>query len=340
VFRPGDAMQLLRPLPAGGAKPFVLERRPLPSVRAALARDARRGLAGRTKSLPPKYFYDERGSRLFDAICDLPEYYLTRAETALLARNAADIIATANPATLVELGAGTSRKTRLLLRAASRAGIDLLYVPIDVCEEVLRETGEELVRQFPGLRVQALVADYERDVRRLPEGENRLVAFLGSTIGNLDPSHTRRFLKRLADGLRPGEHLLLGADLVKPVERLEAAYNDSAGVTAEFNRNLLRVLNRELGGNFPTDAFDHVAFFDRRKSRIEMHLRAREPLKARLEAIDLDVRLRAGETIHTEVSRKFTVDRLERRLGAAGFQTVRWYLPADSGYALVLAERV
>jgi L-histidine Nalpha-methyltransferase len=337
VFTPGT-MHLLRSLAAGGESPFALEKRPLPNVRAALARDARRGLGGRTKSLPPKYFYDERGSRLFDAICDLPEYYLTRTETALLARHAADVVAASNPQTLIELGAGTSRKTRLLLAAAERARVDLLYVPIDVCEEVLRETGEELVRAFPRLRVQALVADYEHE--RLPDGPNRLVAFLGSTIGNLDPAQTRRFLKRLGEDLRPGEHLLLGADLVKPIERLEAAYNDSAGVTAEFNRNLLRVLNRELDGDFPADAFEHVAFFDRRKSRIEMHLRARQPLKARLRAIDLDVALRKGETIHTEVSRKFKVEGLDRTLAGAGFQTVRWYLPADSGYALILAERV
>ncbi|MGH7803500.1 MAG: L-histidine N(alpha)-methyltransferase [Candidatus Binatia bacterium] len=335
---PPGTMHLLRSLPAGGESPFALEKRPLPNVRAALARDARRGLAGRTKSLPPKYFYDERGSRLFDAICDLPEYYLTRTETALLERHAADVIASSNPQTLIELGAGTSRKTRLLLAAAARARVDLLYVPIDVCEEVLRETGEELVREFPRLRVQALVADYERE--RLPDGPNRLVAFLGSTIGNLDPAQARRFLKRLGEDLRPGEHLLLGADLVKPVERLEAAYNDSAGVTAEFNRNLLRVLNRELDGDFPAEAFEHVAFFDRRKSRIEMHLRARQPLKARLKAIDLVVALRAGETIHTEVSRKFKVEGLDRTLANAGFSTVRWYLPADVGYALVLAERV
>ena len=339
MLRPGD-MQSARSAPLPGGAPFVLERRPLPSVRKALARDARRGLAARSKSLPPKYLYDERGSRLFDEICDLPEYYLTRTETDLLTRHARDIIDTANPATLIELGAGTSRKTRLLLRAATAARVDLVYVPIDVCEEVLRESGAELVREFPRLRVQALVADYERDVRHLPDGPRRLVAFLGSTIGNPPPAHTRRFLKRLADGLRPGEHLLLGADLVKPVERLEAAYNDSAGVTAEFNRNVLRVLNRELDGNFPADAFEHVAFFDRRKSRIEMHLRARKPLRARLKAIDLDVALRAGETIHTEVSRKFTVDRLDHTLAAAGFETVRWYLPNDSSYALILAERV
>jgi L-histidine Nalpha-methyltransferase len=331
-------MPSARPLAAADER-FVLERLPMPDPRAALARDVQRGLAREQKTLPSKYFYDERGSALFDAICDVPEYYLTRTETALLERHAADVIATANPRTIVELGAGTARKTRILLAAARRARIALEYVPLDVCEEVLRATGAALLAEDPRLRVHALVADYERDLEKLPDLPNRLVAFLGSTIGNLEPRRTRRFFARLASALRPGEHLLLGADLVKPIGRLESAYDDAAGVTAEFNRNLLRVLNRELDGDLDPDAFDHVARFDRRKSRVEMHLRARESHRATLAAIGLEVSFRAGETIHTEISRKFTVERLERSLGAAGFTPVRWYLPDDESYALVLAER-
>ncbi len=305
--------------------------------RAQLAADVWRGLTGQPKRLPPKYFYDDRGSRLFEAICELPEYYLTRTEHALLAEVADAVIAVTRPALLVELGSGVSRKTRLLLDALTRVRPAATYMPIDVSETTLRRSAAALRAAYPALHVHALVADYEHGLPHLAAVGPRLVAFLGSTIGNFAPPDDQTFLRRLARQLASGDHVLLGVDLVKPVERLHAAYNDAAGVTAEFNRNVLRVLNRELQADFDPARFDHVAFYDPARAQIEMHLRARAAHAVRIAALDLTVPFAAGETIHTESSRKFTRASAALMLAAAGFRLERWYASPDAAFALALA---
>jgi L-histidine N-alpha-methyltransferase len=305
---------------------------------AELADDVRRGLLAPQKTLPPKYFYDERGSQLFDAICDLPEYYLSRTGQALLERAADDIVRITRPAVVVELGSGTARKTRTLLDALERAGRDVCYMPMDVSEATLRSAASALLAAYPRLRVHAMVGDYERDLHRLPAGERRLVLFLGSTIGNLTPAATAQFLAALRRQMTDGEHFLLGIDLVKPRAVLEAAYNDGAGVTAEFNRNVLRVINRELGADFNPSRFEHVAFFNPERSQIEMHLRARSAHQVAIRRLPLTVRLAAGETIHTEISRKFTRHEVEAALVATAFAPVEWYTPHNEYFALALAR--
>ena len=311
-----------------------------PERDSTLADDVRRGLVARRKSIPPKHFYDEEGSRLFDRISELPEYYLTRAEQRLLEASAGEILAIAQPTDLIELGSGAAKKTRALLDAAEALGMEPRYRPFDVCEPMLRESAESLLSRYPWLQVHAMCADYERHLDRLPPGERRLVAFLGSTIGNFTPARAAAFVATIADQLDPGEHFLLGADLVKPVDVLESAYDDSAGITAEFNRNVLRVINRELGANFDPGAFDHLAFFNRAKSRIEMHLRARKLQRVRLARLGLSVEVQPGETIHTEISRKFTRRELEALCRRAGFALRRWFSPDDRSFGLALAERV
>ena len=306
--------------------------------RDRLADDVRRGLAGRPKRLPPKYFYDDRGSQLFDAICDLPEYYLTRTEHALLRRVAGDVIAAVAPSHLVELGSGASRKTRLLLDALQRTQPRPVYMPIDVSGGMLRQSALALRAAYPRLRVHGLVADFEDGLPPLPVGRRRLVAYLGSSIGNFEPPSDRRLLRSIAERLRPGDALLLGADLIKASATLEAAYDDAAGVTAEFNRNILRVLNRELGADFRPDGFDHVAFFNPDAAQVEMHLRAREAHAVSIAALDLVVEFAAGETIHTESSRKFTRASIEALLASSGFRLERWDESPDAAFALALGR--
>jgi L-histidine N-alpha-methyltransferase len=303
-----------------------------------LADDVRRGLLLPQKTLPPKYFYDDRGSQLFDAICDLPEYYLTRVGQALLDRAAAPIVRAARPAVVVEFGSGSARMTRTVLDALEDAGHAVSYVPMDVSEGMLRHTARALLRDYPRLRIHGIVGDYERDLHRLPVGRQRLVLFLGSTIGNLSRGATADFLRALRRQLVPGDYFLLGVDLVKPVEILEAAYNDRAGVTAEFNRNVLRVINRELNADFAVEGFEHVAFFNRERSQIEMHLRARVAHHVTIRKLPLTVPFAAGETIHTEISRKFTRDEVEVTLRVAGFQLVDWYTPPNKYFALALSR--
>ena len=305
-----------------------------------LAEDVRHGLRAPQKRLPPKYFYDDYGSTLFDRICDLPEYYLSRTGLALLQTVAGDIVARTCPTTLVELGSGASRSTRLLLDALEAQRRPITYVPFDVSESMLVHTALALLRTYEQLRVHALVGDYEHDLGRLPAGKDRLVLFLGSTIGNLDPAATTAFLTALRQRLAAGEHVLIGFDLVKPVPVLEAAYNDAAGVTAEFNRNILRVLNRRLGADFDPQAFDHVAFFNADASQIEMHLRARRAHAVRIPELDLSVPFRAAETIHTEISRKFTHDGVVAAFASTGYALTQWYVSPDDYFALALATAV
>ncbi len=282
----------------------------------ALAADVRDGLARELKELPPKYFYDEQGSLLFDRITTLPEYYPTRAEREILNRHAPEIVAGAEE--LVELGSGMASKTRALLYAMAGAGALRRYVPFDVDPSVIERCAEELVELYPGLSVHGVVGDFERHLPEIPSGDRRLFAFLGGTIGNLYPDERRAFLGRLRDVMGLGDRLLIGTDLVKDRAVLEAAYNDSEGVTAEFNRNVLRVLNSQLGADFDPEAFEHVAFFDEANSWIEMRLRAKGAQNVRIDGANLDVVFADGEEIRTEISSKFTRDRVSEELDAAG----------------------
>lgn len=304
-----------------------------------LRRDAMVGLTSSPKHLPPKWFYDERGSQLFDEITRLDEYYPTRRETEILEREGAHLAARTGARTLLELGSGTSTKTKLLLDALTRAGTLTHFVPVDVCEPVLREAGPELATRYPGLQVDAVVGDFERHLGRLSMGDRTLVAFLGGTIGNLAPPERAKFLGELADQMESGDWLLLGTDLVKDPHRLVAAYDDAAGVTAEFNRNVLRVLNRELGGDLVPERFDHVARWDPDEQWMEMHLRSRGAQRAHLRALDLDVEFADGELLHTEISAKFTPGRLEGELAAAGLDLADLLTDDAGDFALSLASK-
>jgi L-histidine Nalpha-methyltransferase len=307
--------------------------------RPALAEDVRRGLGSKPKWLPPKYFYDEHGARLFEAICDTPEYYPTRVEQALLERIAGDVIARCRPTDVVELGSGSARKTRILLEAVGRLLGAGRYVPFDVSEKMLRESSRALLERFEWLRVHAVVGDFDHDLGRLPAGERRLFLFLGGTIGNFHHGEDAEFLSRIARVLGPGDHLLLGTDLVKDHAVLNAAYNDEAGITAEFNKNVLAVINRELGGRFDLEDFEHVACYEPSAARIEMHLRARRELVVRIQALDLAVHFEAGETILTEISRKFTPESVSRLLEAAGLDLRGWFVPEDGAFGLSLSAK-
>ncbi|MGY1644165.1 L-histidine N(alpha)-methyltransferase [Geodermatophilus sp. SYSU D00703] len=304
---------------------------------AALRADALAGLTANPKSLPPRWFYDARGSELFDEITRLPEYYPTRAERAILTARADEIAAASGADVLVELGSGTSEKTRLLLTALRRAGRLRRFVPCDVDPSVLRAAGAAVEAEYPGVAVEAVVGDFTRHLSELPRSGRRLVAFLGSTIGNLEPGPRAEFLAELAGTLRPGDAFLLGTDLVKDADRLVRAYDDAAGVTAEFNRNVLRVLDRELGADFDPAAFEHVAVWDAEDEWIEMRLRSRVDQVVRVAALDLEVRFAAGEEMRTEVSAKFRRTGVERELAAAGLAMTHWWTDPDGDFALSLS---
>lgn len=306
----------------------------------AFANDVRRGLTAGPPALQPKYFYDARGSELFDRICELPEYYPTRTEEAILVEHGGEIIERSGARTLVELGSGSSIKTEHLLRPLIDATHDgaALYVPIDFSESAVREAAVRLIETYPGLRVHGVIGDFEKHLGGLPSASNRLIAFLGGTIGNFGPEHMAFFLKRLALLTGEGDSLLIGIDLVKNVDELEAAYNDSAGVTAEFNKNVLASINANLAGDFDLDAWEHVAFFDEENSWIEMRLRATRDQKVRVAAIDLEVDFAEGDEIRTEISRKFNQVGFQRDLAAAGFELSGWFSDADRRFALALAK--
>ena len=305
----------------------------------SLARDALDGLTRPLKELPPKHFYDARGAELFDRITELPEYYPTRAERAILESSATEIAEATNANELVELGSGTASKTRVLLDALYAAQTLERYVPVDVTETMVRACAEELTVEYPGLEVYGVIGDLERHLDRVPEQSGRrLVVFLGGTIGNFAPADRERVLTQIAALLGPGDHLLLGTDLVKDPAVLEAAYDDAQGVTAEFNRNVLRVLNRELGADFDLDDFEHIALFDREHEWIEMRLRARREHTALLSKLDLEVHFDAGEELRTEISAKFTPERVRADLAAAGLELVRWLTDPDGLFALTLSR--
>lgn len=313
----------------------------LPADHAAreLRNDVRDGLTMSPKSLPPKWFYDAVGSALFDRITRLPEYYPTRAEAAILSVRADEIAEVSGADTLVELGSGTSAKTRMLLTALRRRGVLRRFVPFDVDQSVLRSAGAALQQDYPGLRIDAVCGDFERHLGEIPSGGRRLVAFLGSTIGNLTPGPRAAFLSAVAEVLEPGDLLLLGTDLVKDSGRLVRAYDDAAGVTAAFNRNVLAVVNRELGADFDLDAFEHVARWNAAAARIEMWLRSIRDQRVRIDELDLVVDFAAGEELLTEVSCKFTADGVAAELAAAGLTPVRWWTDPDGDFGLSLAAR-
>jgi L-histidine N-alpha-methyltransferase len=304
---------------------------------SSLSDDVRAGLSANPKQLPPKYFYDERGSRLFEQITKLPEYYPSRAEQEILDLFGEEIVESVEPEELVELGPGSARKTHALLDPMVAAGGAVTYVPVDVSESAVREAASRLAGTYDGLRLHGVVADFEEDLDRLEHnGSRRLIAFLGGTIGNLDRTERRRFLDRMRGLLDPEDRLLLGTDLVKDTSRLESAYNDSAGVTAEFNRNVLHVINSRLGANFQPARFDHVAFYDEAGTRIEMRLRAREAQDVRIRALDMHVHFERDEDIRTEISCKFTRADLERELAPAGLEVKSWYTDEQELFALSL----
>jgi L-histidine Nalpha-methyltransferase len=304
-----------------------------------LEEDVRRGLTARRKSLPPKYFYDPAGSALFERITDLPEYYLTRTENALLEEIAPRLIGNFLPDDIVEIGSGSSEKTRRILDVLDAKGRPVRYVPFDVDRVTLESTAAELMREYPGVSVHGVVGDFERDLEHVPPSlGRRLVLFLGSTIGNLDPAARQTLLtgvRRLLDG--PEDRLLLGVDLVKDVKVLEAAYDDAAGVTEQFNRNILRVINRATDGDFDPDAFRHLAFYNAAAERIEMHLVAASPQKVHLARLGIGLALPAGDSIWTESSYKFTRPGVETMLAESGLSLVEWWTDPARYFALILA---
>jgi L-histidine Nalpha-methyltransferase len=303
----------------------------------ALATDVRAGLTSSPKELPPKWFYDATGSLLFDEITRLPEYYPTRRERAILVARAGEIAAATRADTLIELGSGTSDKTRLLLDAFSRAGTLRRFAPFDVDRSVLVTATEKIGADYPDLQVHAVAGDFERHLAYLPTGGRRLVVFLGGTIGNLRPPERHAFLSTLRAGMADGDGLLLGTDLVKDTARLVAAYDDSAGVTAAFNRNVLSVVNRELDGDLDPRGFAHVAVWDPAAEWIEMRLKSVRDQTARIGALGLTVSFDRGEEMRTEISAKFRRDGIEAELAAAGWRLTHWWTDPDADFALSLS---
>jgi L-histidine N-alpha-methyltransferase len=308
----------------------------------SLANDVLDGLTRPFKELPPKHFYDSRGSELFERICELPEYYPTRTERSILQSRAVEIVQATGAGELVELGSGAADKARILLDAMSEAGTLRRYVPLDVSEVVVRDAAAQLVEEYPELRVHGVIGDFERHLGRVPApiaGVPRIVAVLGGTVGNFPPGTRRRLLRSVAALLGPEDRLLVGTDLVKDPAVIEAAYDDSEGITAEFNRNVLHVINRELDADFTPEQFDHIAFFDRRHEWIEMRLRARRPCSVLIGGLDLRIEFAAGEELRTEISAKFTRTRIEDDYRAAGLALDRWFTDEHEHFALSLARR-
>jgi L-histidine N-alpha-methyltransferase len=297
-----------------------------------LAEDVRRGLSASPKVLSPKYFYDARGSELYERITTVPEYYPARCEREILNRRAPEL--TDGARELVELGSGMASKTRALLYAMAGSGALERYVPFDVDESVVVACADELVDAYPGLAVHGVVGDFASDLGLIPPGQHRVFAFLGGTVGNLAPPERRAFLAAVAELMGPTDALLLGTDLVKDRATLEAAYDDAEGVTAQFNLNVLRVLNRELGAGFEPDRFEHVSAWVEEKSRIEMRLRAREEMSVALPALDMTVEFAAGEELRTEISCKFTPEDVEAELDDASLRMEAFHTDADGLFAL------
>lgn len=304
-----------------------------------LARDVADGLGRTPKTLPPKWLYDARGSELFEDITRLPEYYPTRAEREILARRAPEIARASGATMLVELGAGSCEKARVLLDALTAGGTCRRYVAADVSESALLESTATLSSEYPAVTVEGVVADFEAHLDRLPAGERRLLAFLGGTIGNLVPEQRARFLAGVADVLGPGDSFLLGTDLVKDPDRLVRAYDDAAGVTAAFDLNVLAVVNRQLGADFDLDAFRHRSVWDAENEWIEMRLRSLRDQTVRLARLGTDVHFAEGEEMRTEISAKFRRERVEKEAGAVGLRLQHWWTDDAGDYALSMLAR-
>ena len=306
---------------------------------AALRRDVRDGLTQQPKTLPPKWFYDAVGSDLFDQITRLPEYYPTRAEAQILAARAGEIATASGADTLVELGSGTSEKTRALLDALREQGSLRRFIPFDVDPSVLQLAGQAIQQEYPGVEINAVCGDFEEHLGKIPAVGRRLVAFLGSTLGNLTPGPRAEFLASVSEMMQPGDTLLLGTDLVKDVDRLVRAYDDNAGVTAQFNRNVLTVVNRELGADFDVPAYEHVAKWNADEERIEMWLRSTRPQRVHITALDLDVDFADGEEMLTEVSCKFRRSGVDAELAAAGLERTHWWTDDAGDFGLSLSVK-
>ncbi len=307
---------------------------------SGMAADVRAGLTKPFKELSPRYFYDERGSELFEQITELPEYYPSRCERAIFESHAIDICAAAGkPATLIELGSGSAAKTRVLLDAMAEAGCLAAYAPVDISEEITRSTAEAIAAEYE-IKVHGLVCDFDRDLERVPLQGPRVIALLGGTIGNFEPQQRASFLARIANLLGPEDHFLLGTDLVKNRETLEAAYNDSAGITAEFNKNVLAVLNDRLGANFYPETFEHVAFWDPENLWMDIRLRSLARQVIDFPALDLAVAFDRGEEMRTEISTKFARQGLEGIYAEAGLELTDWWTDPEGLFALSLARAV
>ena len=309
-------------------------------IESNIGNDVIQGLTQTPKSLPPKYFYDDRGSVLFEQICELPEYYPTRTETLILEHYAGEIAKITGACELVELGSGSSTKTRLLLDAYDVLGHPLRYVPIDVSAGILESSAQQLLLDYPSLQVQGLVSTYELALQQLTPTQlpTRMIFFLGSTLGNLKPQECEAFFSQITAALNVGEYFLLGVDLQKPKQLLEAAYNDSLGVTAEFNLNMLEHLNRRFQGNFNTQLFEHWAFYNDQVHQIEMHLRSVKAQAVQLEALNLDVKFESDETILTEISRKFDLGVIQQELQAKDLKPIQVWTDPKQWFGLILCQ--
>ncbi|PIG91886.1 L-histidine N(alpha)-methyltransferase [Gloeocapsopsis sp. IPPAS B-1203] len=302
--------------------------------------DVIQGLTKKPKSLPARYFYDDRGSQLFEQICDLSEYYLTRTETAILQECAIEIARITGACELIELGSGSSTKTRILLDAYNQLGYPLYYLPVDVSAGILKSSAQQLLTDYPSLQVHALVSTYELALEKLMAAElpSRMICFIGSTLGNLSPQECELFLSQITCALLPKEYFLLGVDLQKPKDLLEAAYNDSQGVTAAFNLNMLEHLNERFDGDFDLQQFKHWAFYNESQHQIEMHLRSLRSQTVFLSALDTTVQFAPEETILTEISRKFNLNTLQQILAQQGLTTVKVWTDSQQWFALLLCQ--
>ena len=302
--------------------------------------DVRNGLLDPPRSLPPKYFYDATGSMLFSRICDTPEYYPTRTEDQLLVHHSKEIIKDVKPNQILELGSGSSQKTRRLFDACELVDHTCSYAPFDVCEDILEQTAGELETEYNWLEVTPLLGDYHAGLGNLPGHDGRrMFVFLGSTIGNFNPQQAKEFLDEVYSIMNEGDYLLLGADRIKSKDILDAAYNDNSGITAEFNLNLLQVLNRELDADFDMDNFRHLAFFNRELSRIEMHLVCTDNHTVNIRKLGESVTFNADDEILTEISHKYTFEGIENLLAGSQFEICRHYEPENRFFSLLLARR-
>ena len=306
------------------------------TYRNDIAKEVHEGLSSPQKRIPSKYFYDGKGSKLFEDICDLPEYYLTRTEMSILKEKAPSLMASFVHSDIVELGAGANLKIQVMLDAAGQANRSTLrYLPVDISESAVVESAEDLVNKYPELEVLGVVADFTSQLDLLPTERPKMFCFLGSTIGNLEEKESISFLQKVSATMKPQDRLLISFDMVKPQKTVEAAYNDAQGVTADFNKNILNVVNSELGASFDPLHFDHLAFFNNNHDRIEMHLRANRDHSVKLEGLDTEVEFRKGETLHTEISRKFTRESIEDLASASGLQPQIWYTDLDNWFSVV-----